>query len=236
MIGIIGAMAVEVSHLKEKMTDVRVDRISGIDFHVGRLMEKDVVVATSGIGKVHAAICAQTMILKYNPSVVLNTGVAGGLRSHTRIGDVVIAKAVVQHDMDTSPVGDPVGLISGINIVEIPVSERITALLQEASAHLDEVDATFGHTSVHVGIIGTGDQFFSSQEQFDRIHSQFGAIAAEMEGGSIGQVCFVNGIEFGIVRAISDNGDESSHMDYMAFVGPAAKRSHDMVMRFVAAY
>ena len=119
MIGIIGAMDVEVENLKNKIQDKKVDIISGIEFVSGKIEGKEVVVAKCGIGKVFASICAEAMIIKFNPDYIINTGVAGTLTCELSIGDVAISESLCQHDMDTSPIGDPKGLLSGINIINI---------------------------------------------------------------------------------------------------------------------
>ena len=120
IIGIIAAMDSEIAAIKNEMKDKTVETVSGIEFVKGTLCGKNAVVAKCGIGKVFAAICAQTMILKYSPALVINTGVGGSLSEKLGIGDIAVATDVVQHDMDTSPLGDPVGLVSGINIVHFP--------------------------------------------------------------------------------------------------------------------
>jgi len=225
-IGIIGAMSVEVEKLKDMMENVKVEKISQIDFYCGKLYGNDVIVAVSGVGKVNSAICAQTMILKYSPSVIMNTGVAGGISKETKIGDLVIATAVVQHDMDSSPLGDPVGFISGINMIDIPCANYLVELLKKASE-------TIENTNVFTGIIATGDQFINSDSEIKRINEQFGAIATEMEGGSIGHVCFVNGVDFCVVRSISDGGDGSSNMDFVEFLDLAVKKSIELTINFL---
>ena len=226
-IGIIGAMRIEVEELKSRMKNIKVDRISQMEFYTGELFGKEAVVAVSGVGKVNAAMCAQTMILKYNPEIIINTGVAGGIAKGVRIGDVVIGKAVVQHDMDTSALGDPVGLISGINVVEIPCTELVVEKLKKAAENIENLN-------IYTGTIATGDQFINSNEQSNLIAERFNAMACEMEGGSIGQVCYINGVDFAIVRAISDNGDDESHMDFEEFVRLAAKNSIEMMTNFLA--
>ena len=107
MIGIIGAMKVELEALKARLQDVTVTRISGVDFYSGKLHGTDVVATVSGVGKVFAAVCAQTMVLKFGVKAIINTGVAGGLSPNLKLGEVAIASQVCQHDMDTSGVGDP---------------------------------------------------------------------------------------------------------------------------------
>lgn len=234
MIGIIGAMDIEVIQLKEQMSNVQIERISGVDFYKGQLEGKDVVVAVSGIGKVNAAVCTQTMILTFQPKAIINVGVAGGLHGKTHIGDLVIAKAVVMHDNDTTPFGDAPGFVHGLNRVEMACDAEIVSRLEAVAPNLVGSDELFSQATVQTGIVATGDQFISSQAQFDRIYDTFGAIASEMEGGSIGQVCVINQVPFGIIRAISDNGDESSQVSYESFKVPAASRSVALIKAYLA--
>jgi len=215
MIGIIGAMDVEVNSFKELMTDKQTEIISGIEFVSGKLWGKSIVVAVSGVGKVNAAICTQTMCLKYSPDFVINSGVAGGLEKSLNICDVVVASAVIQHDMDTSPLGDPVGFVSGINLVDIPCEEKISKALFDASSEC----------GIHTlwGKIASGDQFINSAEKKCYLASTFDAYACEMEAASIGHVAYKNNVPFCILRSISDNADGSSHLTYTEFVEAAAK-------------
>ena len=228
MIGIIAAMDSEIAAIKESMTDKTVETVSGIEFVNGILRGKSVVVAKCGIGKVFAAICAQTMILKYSPCLVINTGVGGTLTDKLSIGDIAIACDVVQHDMDTSPLGDPVGLVSGINIVHFPADPHAANLIAAASKSL-------GINCVQ-GTVASGDQFIASKEKKAYIVENFGAIACEMEGAAIGHVCYVNDTPFAVIRAISDSADDSSHMDYGEFLKIAAERSFKVVTKFVENY
>ena len=117
MIGIIGAMSAEVEALKAKMSSTVCERISGIEFVRGTLGNKDAVVAQCGIGKVFAAICTEIMIVRFGVDTVINTGVAGTLSDKIGILDFAISSSVVQHDMDTTAIGDAPGLISGINVL-----------------------------------------------------------------------------------------------------------------------
>ena len=209
--GIICAMQLEMDGLRAQMTDTVSETVSGIEFVRGTLCGAPVVTAVCGVGKVFAALCAQTMILRYAPARLINTGVAGSLSPALTIGNIAIARDVVQHDMDTSPLGDPVGLLSGINIVHIPADPALGEAL-EASA------AACGLT-VRRGTIATGDQFISSGEQ---------------KSGAIGHVCFVNGIPFAVLRAISDGGDEEASMDYPTFARMAAENSVRVLTDYLA--
>ena len=225
-VGIIGAMKSEMDAIKSHMTDPKIRTISGVDFIEGELCGHPVVVATSGIGKVFAAICAQTMILEYRPDLMINIGVAGSLTPDLNIGDIAVAKAVVQHDMDTCGLGDPVGMISGLNMVEIPSDPEAAEGLIKSAEELG-----FHHV---YGIIGSGDIFVQEEDRKKYISETFGAIACEMEGGSIGHVCYVNEVPFCILRAISDNGDKNATSDYDMSLEMAADRATQVMENFLA--
>ena len=225
-IGIIGAMKIEVEKLCSMAENVKKEKVGGIEFNVGDLCGHQVIIAVCGVGKVFAAMCAQAMILNYSPDAIINTGVAGALASELRVGDVAVAENVVQHDMDTSPIGDPVGLISGINMVQIPADEKISSALKKTALDL-------GMTCLS-GTIASGDQFIADKAKKAYIKDTFSAIACEMEGAAIGQVCFVNGTPFGILRSISDNGDESAGMSYDKFIGVAVENSVKILTEFLA--
>lgn len=226
MIGIIAAMNVEMESLRSYIENPETEVISGIRFVRGRLEGKEVVTAVCGIGKVFAAMCAQTMILRYPVDCIINTGVAGTLTDRLTIGSIAVSSAVVQHDMDTSPLGDPVGLISGINKVQLPADEQLGAQLSVCAREMGVATLT--------GVIASGDQFVASAERKSFITGQFDAIACEMEGAAIGQVCHANNVPFCILRAISDSADGSSHMDYPAFVSMAAAQSVGLMRRYLA--
>lgn len=218
MIGIIGALSEEVEGLKERMENRKTETIGSMEFSTGYLEHVECVVARCGVGKVHAAMCAMAMILRYHPSLVLNTGVAGGIGHGVSIGEIVVASDVVQHDMDTTAMGDPQGLLPGLELVHLPCSKPLIETILQAARGLEG-------PVCHVGTIATGDQFVNDKETLTHLRQEFGAIACEMEGGSIGQVCTSNQVPFAVIRAISDNADEESHMDYEEFLGPAAETS-----------
>lgn len=224
-IGIIGAMNKEIESLADLLDDRRDTLCSGVNFHEGKLCGVDVVLAVSGVGKVFAAICAQTMIVRFGASVIVNTGVAGSADESLRICDAVIAQRTVQHDMDTSPLGDPIGLISGINKVYIDCDEKVVAALESSVAKTD--------TRYIKGTIASGDVFVASEEKKRAIKQAFGAAACEMEGAAIGQACYINGVPFGVLRIISDSCGE---MDYMTFSDIAAEKGKQIVLEFLKEY
>ena len=226
MIGIIGAMDIEINGYAEKMDNPVVEQHGIFQFVKGKINSKDVVAVVCGIGKVSAAICTQLMIDKYNPEVIINSGVAGGLSKDLRIADIAIATDVVQHDVDTTIFGDPAGYITNLNLVNIPVKEKIYTKLKEIAEAIED-------TYAECGTIATGDQFISTPYQKNKIKDNFNAIATEMEGGSVGHVCYSNGVDFGIIRAISDNASGDALMDYESFKTIAASKAIEIVCNFI---
>lgn len=226
MIGIIGAMEIEVESIKQLLTDVRQEEISGINFVYGKYNEKDVVTAKCGVGKVFAALCTEAMILRFNPEVIINTGVAGALAENLHIGDIVIAESVVQHDMDTTPLGDVPGLLSGINIVNVPADPAVCKKLEKSVKEL----------GLHCvsGKIASGDQFVADSGRKKYITDTFGAVSCEMEGASIGHVCYVNKVPFGVLRAMSDEANGKAHMDFPEFAKMAAENSTNVIKKFLS--
>lgn len=221
-IGIIGAMRVEVESLLSHMQIKREEHISSQTFYIGTLQNVDCVIAQCGPGKVNAAICAQTMILKYNPRLVINSGVAGGIGKGLEIGDLVVAEDCVQHDCDTTALGDPPGWVSGINLVKIPCDKEIAEKIQAASHSIYE------HT--HIGTVVTGDIFLNDRKKAHELHDLYGAIACEMEGGSVAHVCYMNHVPVTVVRCLSDKGDDDANFDYPTFVKEAADKLQKLLL------
>ncbi|MDO5491608.1 MAG: 5'-methylthioadenosine/adenosylhomocysteine nucleosidase [Bacillota bacterium] len=216
-VGIIGAMKPEMDAIKAQVENPQVTTVSGIAFVEGRIHGVPVVVATSGIGKVFAAICAQTMILRYAPRLIINVGVAGSLTPDLNVGDIAVADAVVQHDLDTTGIGDPLGMISGLDLIELPCCRETADGLAESAARQG-----YHH---RCGVIASGDVFIRGGERKRFIVDQFHAISCEMEGASVGHVCFVNDTPFCVLRAISDSGDENAISDYDMSLEMAADRA-----------
>ena len=128
MIGIIGAMEEEVNQLKAAMEEVSVETKASMDFCRGRLSGKDIVEVRSGIGKVNAGICTQILADLYSVNAVINTGIAGSLHAQIDIGDMVISTDAVQHDMDTTIFGDPLGQVPNMDTFSFPADEKLVEL------------------------------------------------------------------------------------------------------------
>ena len=227
-IGIIGAMDDEVRELISMLQGRSTEVVGSIEFNTGSLYGKNVVIARCGIGKVFAALCAEAMIIKYSPDLIINSGVGGALDKSLRPLDIVFADKLVQHDMDTSAIGDPVGLVSGINRVYFETDARARDILCESAGKLG--------INYAVGTIATGDKFISDKADKERITALFGASACEMEGGAIAHASFVNGTPCVVVRAISDSADGEATMDYPTFLPRAAKISQSLTLSLVEKY
>ncbi|MCR5249977.1 MAG: 5'-methylthioadenosine/adenosylhomocysteine nucleosidase [Lachnospiraceae bacterium] len=234
MIGIICALQEELKEIRSAMEPDGELSFSGVDYYLGKLEGVDVVCAVCGVGKVFAAICAQTMILKFRPELILNVGVAGSLSPSLRVADVVIARQLVQHDMDVTALGEPRGKILGSDIRFIPTTESVRDEFFSAIMTLNAAGA-FGGKEIKAlqGTVASGDQFISSKGQKQLIAEEFGALACEMEGAAIAQVCYVNKLPFCVIRAISDSADSSAHMDYPHFVALAALNTSKVVREFL---
>ena len=229
MIGIIGAMKIETDKIRSLTENKKSETVSGIEFVSGTLCGREIVTAVCGIGKVAAAICTQTMILRYAPECIINTGVGGALSDKLEVCDAVIADSFVQHDMDTTALGDEAGFIQDIDRVEIPAGKEVFETLVKAA----EMTGGF---RVLPGKIASGDQFIADTAKKKFIIDTFGASVCEMEGASMAHVCFKNSVPFSAVRAISDKADGSGHISYEEFLPQAAENAAKIIENFVKLY
>lgn len=215
-IGIIGAMEEEITNILEDMNVVAVKNVLGLDFHLGALNNSNhnIVLVRSGIGKVNAALCTQVLIDLFAVDAVINTGVAGAIDKRVRIGDIVISTDAVQHDFDTSAVGDPPGVISRMDTSIFPADVELVNAAKRAAVN----------TGFHVyeGRIASGDQFVSDPDVKERIAKLFDPVCCEMEGAAVAQACYLNKVPFVIIRVISDNAEEGSDINYERFFREAA--------------
>ncbi len=226
MLGIIGAMQVEVNALKAVMTEQSRRTVSGMEYVQGRLDGRDVVAVVCGEGKVASAICAQTLILEYGVDRVINTGVAGTLCGELGISDVAIARDVVQHDMDVTALGYPLGQVPGLDTVKLPCDPAMVAALEAA---VREQGCHY-----RVGTIASGDMFLHTDARKRFIVDNFSAIAGEMEGASIGQVCYLNHVPFAVLRTISDDASGHAPASFETFAADAAELACAIVRKFAA--
>ena len=225
MIGIIGALDIELERLIGAMREPAHREISGVPFTCGKLLGTDVVIARAGVGKVNAAVCAQTMALIYEPELIINSGVSGALSLELRVGDVVIGTDVVQHDVDTTALGDEPGFVSTVDRLSFPLDNFASTAIAAAAEEL-------GIRAVR-GRIASGDQFVASTERKEEIVRLFSAVTCEMEAVAIAHVCFLNRIPCAVIRSISDGGNEEAPMSYEEFLPLAAKNSSELTLAYL---
>lgn len=210
----------------------RVQR-AGRTFWRGMWGGHEVVLVLSKVGKVAAATTTTTLIEAFGVDRVLFTGVAGGVGAGVKVGDVVVANAFVQHDMDSSPLFARYE-IPLYGCAALACDHQLTALLIDAAhAGLAGVGDHFHHdvllqaANVHSGLIASGDRFVANAIDAMQVLSGlqaagFDALAVEMEGAAVAQVCHDYGVPFAAVRTISDRADDQAHVDFSAFVTQVA--------------
>ena len=215
-LGIIGAMACEVEALKGKMENVTVGNHAGSEYYEGTLEGLPAVVVQCGVGKVNAAMCAQVLCSVYGVTHLVNTGIAGSLCAELDIGDLVVSKDAMYHDVDVTVFGYPQGKVPGMDVTAFPADET---LMGYAFAAADAVNP--GHAKI--GRVASGDQFVAVKELKEKIIANTQGLCTEMEGAAIAQTAYRNDIPFVILRAISDKADNSAEMDYPTFEAMAAQ-------------
>ena len=228
MIGIIGAMDVEVNNLLDAMEDSERTEWAGMTFCKGVIGGKECVVVKCGIGKVNAAMCAQALIDLFHVDSLLNTGIAGSLNNQLDIGDLVLCTDAVEHDMDVSPLGYELGRVPGFDCLgysaDSVMRKKIKSFLESDAA---------GRIHCMEGRVVSGDQFIGDGEKKKWLVDTFGGICAEMEGASIAHVAYKNNIPFMIIRAISDKADGSSHVDYPVFEKATAEKMSSILIEMM---
>ncbi|MDW7667513.1 MAG: 5'-methylthioadenosine/adenosylhomocysteine nucleosidase [Bacillota bacterium] len=223
-IGIIGAMDEEIHLLIKKLHKNKTKRIGIFNFFICDIEDMEIIIAKSGIGKVNSALVTQLMISNFSPDYMINTGIAGGISKDVNVLDIIIASETMQYDVDVRNFGYKLG--------EIPQMEKYIfdtdkKLLEYAKQSVN------GSDEFKVGRIISGDKFISEKSTKLFLEREFSALCADMESGSIGQVCYINKVPYIAIRCISDNADESSSINYEEFKIEAAKKSADLIMKMI---
>lgn len=227
IIGIIGAMDLEVEKLIDAMTEKETVEYAKRVFYKGKLSDKDVVLARCGVGKVNAAITVQMMVDKFGITKIINTGVAGSLNEKIDIGDIVLATGAVYHDMEAIAFGYERGQVPQMDIFEFPTEEALVDLAEKSCLKVNP------DIKVFRGRVASGDQFIASKDVKNSIKEYFNPLCVEMEGCAMAHAAYVNSIGCLIIRAISDKADDSAEMDYPTFEQKAAVHSAKMVIEMM---
>ena len=220
--GIIGAMASEVEQLQQALSGRETRQVGGFSMDTGTIAGQEVAVVQCGIGKVAAALCAQTLLLDFQPDYIVNTGVAGSLDPKLDICDVVLSRYVRYHDA-TQEIFEkyhypaPQGFVGdeGLRLLALKAADAL------------------GDITCRVGDVATGDIFVADQAVKDRILQDFPCQCVEMEGAAIAHAATLAGKPFLVIRSISDKADHSAEMDFGAFEAVAANNSARLVLEML---
>jgi adenosylhomocysteine nucleosidase len=217
-LAIVSAMHQELAAVLALMPDEKKQLAAGREFWVGHLHGQEVVAVLSRIGKVAAATTATALIERFGVDRIVFTGVAGGLAPGVKVGDVVIAGSFLQHDLDASPIfpRHEVPLYGTSRFeTDVALSDALAAAARQA----------LPGTRQHRGLVVSGDRFVATTAESRALQAELPeALAVEMEGAAIAQVCRDYGVPFAAVRTISDRADDAAHGDFTKFVEEVASR------------
>jgi len=226
MIGLISALDEELARFKEQLELDQTVRQAGLDFHFGTLAGQKVVLLKCGVGKVNAAVATQVLIDRFGVDSVMFTGLAGALVPTLKRGDVVVSNFVVQYDIDLTAFGRRPGEISEYS----RLIEADPTLVHTAA---EAFEANFADTDpdrqLMVGTIATGDSFVSDPKRIRWLQREFGAVATEMEGGAVGQVCQMSRVPFVVIRVISDSASGGAAAEFIMFLDEASNITFRLV-------
>jgi len=226
VIGIMGAMPEEIEPIINRLENVQKHEIADNIYYTAFYASLELVIAYSKIGKVFSALTAATMIEKFGVEKMLFSGVAGAINPTLKIGDLIAATKLCQHDLDITAFGHPYGYVPEGKVFV----EADTQLLDIAT----EVAKKEG-LNLQRGVIATGDQFVADNQRKEWIGQTFGADALEMEGASVAVVCDALNVPFFILRAISDAADMDAGFDFDTFLQSSARKSADFIFAMLDA-
>ena len=234
-IGLISALHEELALLLRAMPDEQRVTLAGRDFWQGHWQGRPVVAVLSRIGKVAAATTATALIERFGVGQIVFTGVAGGIGPGVQVGDVVLASSFVQHDMDASPLfpRHEVPLYGRSRFATDPalsaeLAQAAQQVLAQVAVHVGDQAVTefaLHAPRLHTGLIASGDRFVSSTAECRALQQALpDALAVEMEGAAVAQVCADYGLPFAALRTISDRADDDAHADFSRFIPQVASR------------
>lgn len=233
-LGILAALPDEIRDLLSEMGPAAATRRIGMrDYHHGVLYGRPCVLALTRIGKVAAAATTATLLREFDIDRVVFTGVAGGLGTQVRVGDVVVGSALVQHDLDASPLF-PRHEVPLLQTARFPADEALAGLLHRCAAEfLAQRD---GPVALHRGLIATGDRFVHEAGIVRELRAALPeALCVEMEGAAVAQVCHEFGVPCAVMRTISDCADQDAAVDFATFLREVASvYSAGILRRFLA--
>jgi len=225
--GILCAMEEEIKELHDALQDAKTTDIHGLEFYEGTISGQQVVLVRSGIGKVEAGLTTALLITQFNVDIVINSGSAGALAPDLNIGDVVVSTETAYHDADARAFGYEYG--------QLPQQPARFEASKEWGEKIVAAAADTG-LKTKLGLIVSGDQFLNSPETIKAIMGHFpDALSGEMEGAAVGQVAHQFDVPYVVVRAMSDNADNDSGVNFDDFIIDAGHRSAQMLLALLAA-
>ena len=223
-IAIMGAMPEEVAPILEKLGSYETTKYADNEYYEASYNGVEIVVAYSKIGKVFSTLTASSMIQHFNCDMLLFSGVAGGINPDLKIGDLIVATKLSQHDLDITAFGHPMGFVPGGSVF-VEADKNLITLSKDVAKELDK--------TVQEGVIATGDQFVHDSKVKENIVKHFNADALEMEGASVAVVCKSLNVPFFILRAISDTADTDASFSFDEFMESSAIISAEFIMKMV---
>lgn len=242
MLGIMGAMTQEVDHLRDALVGVATHEVGGRDYHVGTLDGRAVVLTFSRWGKVASASTATTLVDRFGADELVFTGVAGAVDARLKVGDIVVADALYQHDLDARPMfpAMEVPLLGVSRFTSEPgrvarATQAAQSFIASLSDHIDAADLSalgVATPAIYTGPIASGDRFVASAAERARITGLVpGVLCVEMEGAAVAQVAYEHGVPLTVVRVISDTADDGAHLDFQRFIDVVGSRFTAGVVR-----
>ena len=222
MIGIIGAMDEEITIIASEIIDLKEYDINNMKFYKGTIYDKDIVLVKSGIGMVNASITTTLLFKEFGVDKILFSGVAGSLNRNVNVGDIVIADSLVEYLFDVTEFGYDIGTIP-----------RMDTSIFRSDILLNKIKNILKNDNIYYGKILSGDKFVSNLSEKEKLGEKFNALAVDMESASVAHCAHVLGIEFAIIRSISDSLNSSSVMEYTKFVNLAANNSKNIILKIL---
>ncbi|WBW95665.1 5'-methylthioadenosine/adenosylhomocysteine nucleosidase [Oceanirhabdus sp. W0125-5] len=223
IIGIIGAMDLEIELLKNNMSLIKEENIAGFNYYNGTIEGKDIVLCGCGVGKVNAASCTQILIDRFNVDCVINTGIAGGMHSDVKVCDVIVSQDVSYHDVRKQQM-----------MSCFPFKEYFEGDKKLIESALRACELTKNEEwNYHLGRVVSGECFVSDSVLKKKIIEEYSPHCVEMEGAAIGHVAHINNIPFVVIRSISDNADDDASISYEEFETISAEHSATIVLNMI---
>ena len=239
-IALVGAMPEEIRILTESLEHKEVVEKHGLTFYTGELAGKAVVVLKIGVGKVNAAYSTTVLLHEFEIEKVIFTGVAGGLHPESFPGDMVIGEEVFQHDYVKMLENETIVRATlnpekeELNPLFFSCDSALVQMAKDAAQQLEFAMVADRKPRVFSGVIATGDAFVSNTAKAKQLNADFQALATEMEGAALGQICYQNQVPFLVIRSCSDNANNQAHLDFKTFMKPAAANAIQLVMGVLA--